>query len=179
MAAAGAIAQTAQQVFGYRDFSAEARVEARFLAVPEARLAGQHLKALTAEPHLASSPGDRRTAEYVAAKFREAGLETEIVPYRVLLNQPKEVSLEAWDGSGQLLMSGPTPEHVAGDPFQDDPRVVGAFHGSSGSGDITAEVVYANYGRLEDYDALAAAHIDLKGKVVLARYGQNFRGVKV
>ena len=53
------------------------------------------------------------------------------------------------------------------------------FNGSSGSGDVTAEVVYANYGRLEDFDHLAAQHIDLHGKIVLVRYGANFRGVKV
>jgi N-acetylated-alpha-linked acidic dipeptidase len=57
--------------------------------------------------------------------------------------------------------------------------VVMPFNGSSGSGDVTAEVVYANYGRLEDFDQLAAQHIDLRGKIVLVRYGANFRGVKV
>jgi len=51
-----------------------------------------------------------------------------------------------------------------------------AFNGSSGSGDVTAEVVYANYGRLEDFDQLAAQHIDLHGKIVLARYGGCSRG---
>ena len=166
-------------VFGYSDFTAQSRIETKFLAVPDAALAGQHLKTLTAEPHLASTPEDRKTAEYVAQKFRAAGLETEIVPYRVLLNQPKVVRVEAYDASGKLLMSGPTREHVDGDPYQDDPRVVMPFNGSSGSGDVTAEVVYANYGRLEDFDQLAARHIDLKGKIVIARYGGNFRGVKV
>jgi len=53
------------------------------------------------------------------------------------------------------------------------------FNGSSGSGDVTGEVVYANYGRLEDFDQLAAQHVDLHGKIVLVRYGGNFRGVKV
>ncbi len=76
-------------------------------------------------------------------------------------------------------MSGPTREHVDGDPGQDNPRVVMPFNGSSGSGDVTGEVVYANYGRLEDFDQLAAQHIDLHGKIVLTRYGSNFRGVKV
>jgi N-acetylated-alpha-linked acidic dipeptidase len=173
-------AQSAPQtVFGYSDFSAEAKIEERFLAIPDAKLAGQHLKTLTAEPHLASTPEDRKTAEYVAQKFRTAGLETEIVPYRVLLNQPKAVRVEAYDEGGKLLMSGPTREHVMGDPYQDDPRVVMPFNGSSGSGDVTGEVVYANYGRLEDFDQLAAQHIDLHGKIVLVRYGGNFRGVKV
>jgi N-acetylated-alpha-linked acidic dipeptidase len=166
-------------VFGYADFTAQSKIEEKFLAVPDAKLAGQHLKILTSEPHLASTPEDRKTAEYVAQKFRAAGLDTEIVPYRVLMNQPKTVRVEAYDSSGKLLMSGPTREHVDGDHYQDDPRVVMPFSGSSGSGDVTAEVVYANYGRLEDFDHLAAQHIDLHGKIVLVRYGANFRGVKV
>ncbi|WP_263359337.1 M28 family metallopeptidase [Acidicapsa ligni] len=166
-------------IFGYTDFTAQAKIDADFLAVPDARLAGQHLKTLTAEPHIASSKEDYKTAEYVAARFKEAGLETEIVPYRVLLNQPRKVSFEARSDDGKLLSSGPTREHVSNDPFQDDPRVVMPFNGSSGSGDVTGEVVYANYGRLEDFDKLAEQHIDLHGKIVLVRYGVNFRGVKV
>jgi N-acetylated-alpha-linked acidic dipeptidase len=166
-------------VFGYADFSAQAKIEDRFLAVPDAKLAGQHLRILTARPHMAASPEDHATAEYVAQKFRAAGLDTEIVPYRVLLNEPRTVRVEAYDAAGKLLMSGPTREHVDNDPGQDNPRVVMPFNGSSGSGDVTGEVVYANYGRLEDFNQLAAQHIDLHGKIVLARYGSNFRGVKV
>jgi len=164
---------------GYADFSAEAKIEEKFLAVPDPKLAGEELKTLTAEPHLAASPEDHKTAEYVAQKFRAAGLETTIVPYRVLMNRPKVVHVEAYDPAGHLLMSGPTREHVEGDPGQDDPRVVMPFNGSSGSGDVTGEAVYANYGRLEDFNELAARHIDLHGKVVICRYGANFRGVKV
>jgi N-acetylated-alpha-linked acidic dipeptidase len=167
------------QVFGYTDFTKQHAIEEKFLAVPNAKLAGEALKALTAEPHIASSPEDHKTAEYVAEKFRAAGLDTEIVPYRVLMNQPKVVKVEAFDSGGKPLMSGPTPEHVGNDPFENDPRVVMPFNGSSGSGDVTGEVVYANYGRLEDYDELAKQHIDLHGKIVLVRYGANFRGVKV
>jgi N-acetylated-alpha-linked acidic dipeptidase len=166
-------------VFGYADFTTQARIEEKFLAVPDAKLAGQHLKILTAVPHLAATEEDRKTADYVAQKFRAAGLDTEIVPYRVLLNQPKVVRVEAYNAAGRLLMSGPAREHVQGDLYQDNPRVVMPFIGSSGSGDVTAEVVYANYGRLEDFDQLAAQHVDLHGKIVLVRYGVNFRGVKV
>jgi N-acetylated-alpha-linked acidic dipeptidase len=172
-------AQTTPTVFGYTDFSAESKIEQKFLAVPDAKLAGQHLKTLTAEPHLASTPEDHKTAEYVAEKFRAAGLDTEIVPYRVLMNQPKVVHFEAFDSAGKQLIAGPNREHVDNDPYQDDPRVVMPFNGSSGSGDVTGEVVYANYGRLEDFDQLASMHIDLHGKIVLCRYGSNFRGVKV
>ncbi len=170
---------TAQSVFGYKNFSTQAKFEEKFLAVPDAKLAGQHLRILTAEPHMAATPEDRKTAEYVAQKFRAAGLETEIVPYRVLMNEPKTVRVEAYDAHGALLMRGPTPEHVNNDPGQDNSRVVMPFNGSSGSGDVTGEVVYANYGRLEDFNQLAAKHIDLHGKIALIRYGSNFRGVKV
>lgn len=172
-------AQTASPVFGYRDFSVEAKVEKKFLATPSAKLAGRHLKRLTAEPHLAATPGDHDTALYVADKFRAAGLDTEIVPYRVLLNQPLEERVEAFDAAGKILMHGPTPEHIEGEPYENNPRAVMPFHGSSGSGDITAEAIYANYCRKDDFDRLFAHHLSLNGKIVLCRYGDNFRGVKV
>jgi N-acetylated-alpha-linked acidic dipeptidase len=176
---AQASAGGAATVFGYADFTQQAKIDSEFLAVPDAKLAGQHLKYLTSRPHIASSKEDHETAEYVAQKFKAAGLETEIVPYRVLLNQPRKVSFEATTDAGAKLCTGPTREHVGNDPFQDNPSVVMPFNGSSGSGDVTGEVVYANYGRLEDFDLLAAKHIDLHGKIVLVRYGTNFRGVKV
>jgi N-acetylated-alpha-linked acidic dipeptidase len=166
-------------VFGYADFSAESRIEDKFLAVPDPTLAGQELKILTAEPHLAATPEDRKTADYVAQKFRAAGLDTQIVPYRVLLSRPKVISVQAFDPAGHLLISGPAPERLPGDTAPQDPRIVAPYNGSSGSGDVTGEVIYANYGRLEDFDRLASEHIDLHGKIVLVRYGADFRGVKV
>jgi N-acetylated-alpha-linked acidic dipeptidase len=165
--------------FGFTNFSSEAQQEQKFLAVPDPKIAGDDLTTLTAEPHLAATPEDHKTAELVARKFRAAGLDTEIVPYRVLLNYPKAVRVEAWDEAGHPLMTGPTREHVNGDPQQDDPRIVMPYNSSSGSGDVTGQVVYANYCRLEDFDSLAAQHIDLHGKIVMCRYGTNFRGVKV
>jgi N-acetylated-alpha-linked acidic dipeptidase len=172
------------RVLGYTDFTAQQKLDNTFLAVPDAALAGQHLKALTAEPHWASSPEDYKTALYVADKFKAAGLQTEIVPFSVWLNKPAKIEITAFDSSGKQLMHGPTPEHVdpklyGGDPFQDDPRILTAFNGSSGSGDITADVVYANYGTLADFKKLAELGIDIKGKIVLVRYGSNFRGIKV
>lgn len=175
---------TPSQVFGFIDFSEQAKLDTKFLAVPDAALAGQHLKILTAEPHWASSPEDLKTAQYVAEKFKAAGLKTEIVPYKILLNKPVKISIEAFDADHKLLMSGPSPEHVdpsdhGGDPFQDDPRVLPAFNGSSPSGNVTGEVVYANYGNLADFKYLADHGISVKDKIVLVRYGGNFRGVKV
>lgn len=182
-AALSASAQT-PHVFGYHDFAQQAKWDAAFLPVPDAKLAGEHLKTLTAAPHWASSPEDYATAVYVADKFKAAGIETKIVPYNVLLNKPVKIEIEAFDAEGKKLMSGPTPEHVdpkkhGGDPFQDDPRILPAFNGSSPSGDVTADVVYANYGTLADFKKLAEMGISVKDKIVIVRYGANFRGVKV
>lgn len=171
--------QPAPHVFGYRDFSQQAKWDSAFMAVPSAELAKAHLKELTKAPHWASSPEDYATAQYVAAKFKAAGLETEIVPYRVYMNRPKSIVIEAMDEHGKVVMHGPSKEHVENDPFQDDPRVFTAFNGSSPSGDVTAEVVYANYGTLADFKKLRSMGVDLKGKIAIVRYSKNFRGVKV
>jgi N-acetylated-alpha-linked acidic dipeptidase len=175
--------QDPTSVFGYRDFAQQARWDAAFQAVPDAALAGQHLKTLTKAPHWASSPEDYDTAVYVAEKFKAAGLTTTIVPYKVLLNKPVKILIEAFDSAGKKLMSGPSPEHVdpkidGGDPFQDDPRVLAAFSGSSPSGDVTAQVVYANYGSPADFKKLAEMGVDVKGKIAIVRYGSNYRGIK-
>ncbi len=165
-------------LFGFRDASQELKAEARFLAVPDPKLAEDHLRILTREPHIAGSPEDKATADYVASKFREAGLDTEIVEYRVWFNYPTEVSVDATAPAG-VTMHGPSREHVEGDPFQDDARIVPPYNGMSPSGDVEAEVVYANYGSPEDFQKLAQMKVDVRGKIVLVRYGQNFRGVKV
>ncbi len=175
----GAQTASGQNVPGYANFTPEAQLENQFLAVPSAKLAGEELKTLTAAPHVAATPEDHKTALYVAEKFHAAGLDTSIVPYRVLIDWPKEVRVEAYDPAGKLLMTGPTRVHVNGDPYQNDPRIVMPYNASSASGDLTADVVYANYGRLEDFNELAARHIDVRGKIVICRYGANFRGVKV
>jgi N-acetylated-alpha-linked acidic dipeptidase len=181
---AAAIAQApSNTLLGFADPAAQQHWDNIFLAVPDAKLAGQHLKILTAEPHWASSPEDHKTALYVAEKFKAAGLHTEIQEYRVWLNKPKKIDISATDAHGKLLMSGPTPEHVdekayGGDPFQNDPRILPAFNGSSASGDVTADAVYVNYGTLEDFKRLADLGVDVKGKIAIVRYGENFRGVK-
>jgi N-acetylated-alpha-linked acidic dipeptidase len=171
-------ASGAQPIFGFRDATVENTAEARFLAVPDPKLAEEHLRTLTQAPHMAGTPEDRATADYVARKFREAGLDTEIVEYKVWFNYPSEISVDVTAPAG-VTMHGPTREHVDGDPYQDDSRVVMPFNGMSPSGDAEAEVVYANYGTPEDFEKLEKLKISVRGKIVLVRYGQNFRGVKV
>ncbi len=167
-----------QPIFGFRDSAAESAAESRFLAVPDPKLAEEHLRTLTQSPHMAGTVEDKATADYVAQKFRAAGLETEIVEYKVWMNYPLEVSVDVTAPAG-IQMHGPTREHVDGDPYDGDPRVVMPFNGMSPSGDVEADVVYANYGTPEDFEKLDKLKIDVRGKIVLVRYGQNFRGVKV
>src|ERR1039457_3122457 len=166
-----------RSISGFRYVAGEREIEKKFMAVPDPKLAEEHLRTLTQAPHLAGSPEDKATAEYVAKKFREAGLDTEIVEYKVWLNYPAEIRVDMTAPDG-VEMHGPRREHVDDDPFQDDPRVVTAYNGMSPSGDAEAEVVYANYGSPDDFDKLKQMNIDVRGKIVIVRYGENFRGVK-
>lgn len=164
-------------IFGFRDAAAESSLESRFLAVPDPKLAEEHLRTLTKVPHMAGTVEDKATADYVADKFREAGLDTEIVEYKAWFNYPLEISVDLTAPAG-VEMHGPTREHVNNDPYQDDPRVVMPFNSMSPSGDVEADVIYANYGTPEDFEKLDKLGISVRGKIVLVRYGQNFRGVK-
>ena len=164
-------------ISGFRDVAAERQIEEKFIAVPDVRLAEEHLRILTEVPHIAGSGEDKATADYVAKKFREAGLETEIVEYRVWMNYPVEIRVDMTAPTG-VEMHGPHREHVDDDPFQDDPRVVTPFNGMSPSGDVEADVVYANYGSPADFDKLKELGVSVRGKIVIVRYGENFRGVK-
>ena len=166
-----------EQVFGFRDFTRQAEIDHKFIQSPDPKLAEEHLRALASAPHVAGSPEDRKTAEYVAQKFRQAGLDTQIVEYKVLLSFPQEVSLDV-TAPPNVKMHGPSREHVEGDPYQDDPRVLPAYNAYSPSGDVEADVVYANFGSPQDYKQLEAMKVDARGKIVMVRYGGNYRGVK-
>src|SRR4051812_4579471 len=174
---AAAPASASGAITGFRDAAEQHALDQRFIAVPDAKLAEEHLRTLTAKPHLAGTPEDKETAEYVARKFREAGLETSIVEYKAWLNYPREISVDITAPKG-VRMHGPTRERVEGDPFQDDPRVIPPINGSAHSGDVEAEVVYANYGRPEDFAKLKELGVDVRGKIAIVRYGANYRGVK-
>ena len=148
------------------------------MAVPDPQLAKKHLQILTAAPHVAGSPEDRHTAEYVLQQYMAAGLDASIQAYKVWMALPLDVRVDVVAPEG-VVMHGPSPEHVSDDPFQKDPRILPAFNEYSPSGDVTADVVYANYGRAEDFKKLQELGVDVKGKIVIVRYGEVFRGVKV
>ena len=139
---ASASSSATPAIIGFRDAALEQATESRFLAVPDSKLAEEHLRILTKVPHMAGTIEDKATADYVAQKFRNAGLETEIVEYKVWMNYPAEIKVDMTAPAG-IEMHGPTRERVDNDPYQDDSRVVMPFSGMSPSGDAEADVVYA------------------------------------
>ena len=166
-------------LLGFRDAAAESAIEARFLAVPDPKLAEEHLRMLTQAPHMAGTIEDKATADYVAQKFREAGLDTEIVEYKVWINYPSGNQRRS-HRARRSRNARPHPRACRWRSLSRTiPRVVMPFNGMSPSGDVEADVVYANYGTPDDFEKLEKMKIDVRGKIVLVRYGQNFRGVKV
>jgi N-acetylated-alpha-linked acidic dipeptidase len=150
-------------------------------AIPAAdRLRAWH-DLLAAEPHVAGTEGDRRMVETLARVFEELGLRVERHEILAYLPAPlrAEVAIVAPDSLGLPLREEP----VEGDPAMaawesGDPRLAFAWNGYSGSGEAVGHVVYANYGTDEDFDRLAAMGVEIRGSVVLARYGANYRGFK-
>ncbi|MGH9882140.1 MAG: PA domain-containing protein, partial [Pyrinomonadaceae bacterium] len=157
--------------------AAQRRWESQFRAVPEPQSAREHLRRLTAEPHVAGTREDYATAIYVRDQLRSYGLTAELKEYDVLLPYPKApsiVELVAPRRERLLMKEAVVPE----DPSSAHPKIIPLFNGYSANGEVTAPLVYVNYGLPTDYDALEKLGVDVKGKIALARYGNSFRGVK-
>jgi N-acetylated-alpha-linked acidic dipeptidase len=155
----------------------ERRLEEQFRAVPQGASAREHLRQLTAEPHVAGTPEDYATAVYVRDQMRSFGLSAELKEYQVWLNYPKTdpvVELIAPRREKLSVREAVLKE----DSSSSNSKITPLFNGYAASGDVTAPLVYANYGLPPDYDALAKAGVDVKGKIVIVRYGNSFRGVK-
>ena len=156
---------------------AQRRWEEQFRAVPTPRAAREHLRILTREPHIAGSKEDYDTAVYVRDQLRSYGFISELKEYDVWLNYPKTPSiLELITTRRQRLNTHEAV--VPGDPSTTHPKITPLFNGYAASGDVTAPIVYVNYGLPDDYDALKKIGVDVKGKIVIVRYGNSFRGVK-
>jgi N-acetylated-alpha-linked acidic dipeptidase len=157
--------------------AAERRWEEQFRAVPDPKSAREHLRRLTLVPHIAGTKEDYDTAVYVRDQLRSYGLTADLKEYEVWLNYPKTPSvLELITTRRQPLSVREAV--VPGDPTSSNPKITPLFNGYSATGDVTGSVVYANYGLPPDYEELKKAGVDVKGKIVVVRYGNSFRGVK-
>ncbi|HEY4423749.1 MAG TPA: M28 family metallopeptidase [Pyrinomonadaceae bacterium] len=172
-----AFAQTTIDGFSAERSTAERRWEDQFRAVPDPKSAREHLRRLTIEPHIAGTKEDYNTAVYVRDQLRSYGLSADLKEYEVWLNYPNAPTvLELITTRRQPLSVKEAA--VPGDPTSSNPKISPLFNGFSASGDVTGPVVYANYGLPNDYEDLKKAGVDVKGKVVIVRYGNSFRGVK-
>jgi N-acetylated-alpha-linked acidic dipeptidase len=152
--------------------------EAHALTVPTPENARRWLRVLTAEPHVAGTEADHKTAIFVRDKLREWGWKADLVEMEVLLNYPlgsPKLSLTRPESKALAVDEAP----VASDKDSASSRAFGAFNGYGVSGWEFGQVLYANYGRPDDYAALEKMGIDIKDKIVLVRYGELFRGLKV
>jgi N-acetylated-alpha-linked acidic dipeptidase len=177
-----AVPLTAQQATsasmpGYSAAAAatEHAIEADAIARPDPARAREHSRTLSRETHVSGTPAQERTRDYVIAQMKAMGLETEVRRYDVFLPHP--ISVRIWrvsPGMKELTLAEPA---VPGDPTSARPQYL-TVNGYSGQGDVTAEVAYVNYGLIEDYAELDSMGVSVKGKIVMARYGRSFRGIK-
>ena len=174
-----AISQSTTPIDGFNAsrVAAERGWEEQFRAVPNPKSAREHLRRLTLEPHIAGTKEDYDTAVYVRDQLRSYGLQAELKEYEVWLNYPNTPTVLELITTRRLKLN--TREAVVpGDPTSSNPKITPLFNGYSANGDVTAPVVYANYGLPGDYEELKKAGVDVKGKIVIVRYGNSFRGVK-
>lgn len=163
--------------FTREDSASERRWEEQFRAVPAPTSAREHLRRLTIEPHVAGTKEDYATAIYVRDQMRSYGLPAELKEYQVWLNYPKTDPIVELVSPRRERLSV-REAVVKEDPTSSNPKITPLFNGYAASGDVTAPLVYANYGLPPDYEALEKAGVDVKGKIVIVRYGNSFRGVK-
>jgi N-acetylated-alpha-linked acidic dipeptidase len=177
LSAGGALAQPAPLVgFSTADGAAERALEAKFDANLSADAIRDRLKLMASQPNQVGSPHDKANAEYVLAQFKAWGWDAHIETFSVLYPTPKAEKLE-------LLGSNPyvanlTEPAIPGDTSENQAGGLPAWNAYGGDGDVTAQMVYVNYGMPADYEALQRLGVSVKGKIVIARYGGGWRGLK-
>ncbi|HEY9467748.1 MAG TPA: transferrin receptor-like dimerization domain-containing protein [Vicinamibacterales bacterium] len=148
-----------------------------FRGLIEAKNIGEYMRVMSARPHHLGSPYGKQNAEWILARFKDWGWDARIESYDVLFPTPKERVVE---------LLGPTPfkATLQEPPVSVDPtssqqaEQLPSFNVYSIDGDVTGPLVYVNYGRPSDYEELARRGISVKGAIVIARYGQSWRGIK-
>ena len=136
-----------------------------------------HLKKITERPHVAGSIENEKVRDYVSTIMEEAGFEVTQYPYDIYLsNKPGTSELSIVKPKRMQLNQ--KEDILDEDPFSSDPLLWKGWNAYSGSGDVSANIVYVNYGRKEDFELLKKLGVSVKGKIVIARYGGNFRGYK-
>ncbi len=163
--------------YGPRSAAAQRALEQRLTELVRGESVGALTRALAARPHVAGTPAQAATAEYVLAQMRDWGLAVETAEYEVYLPHPVEAVVERLTPPARpLALREPVLPEA---PESGDTTQWPAWHGYAAAGDVRGPLVYVNYAREEDLDRLAELGVDLAGRIALARYGELFRGLKV
>lgn len=168
----------AQSIPGYspQSATAERAAEADVIARPSPATAAVHSRFLSSQPHMAGTAAQARTRDYVVSQMKSWGLETDIRSYSVWMPHP--TSTRVWriapDPIELTLEEGPIAEDTTSSSFNQ----VAAFNGYGAAGDVRGDVVYVNYGLIEDYAQLDSMRVSVKGRIAIARYGRSYRGIK-
>ncbi len=168
---------TAQKsITGFKNSDKQLKIEADFDAQLNAKRVGENIKLLSSVPHHVGSVGGKFVASEIAKVFKDNGWDTKIETYQLMFPTPITRVLE---------MSGATNyKAVLKEPsFKEDATSgqldqLPTYNCWSADGDVTANLVFVNYGLPEDYETLAKYGIDVKGKIVIAKYGRSWRGIK-
>jgi N-acetylated-alpha-linked acidic dipeptidase len=152
------------------------RWEEKMRQMPDPARMRQYMEVLSAEPHHVGSEQGRKNAEYILERFRSWGLKAEIEEFEVLFPTPRERSLEMLEPTyfRAGLQEPPIPE----DPDSADRGQLPTYNAYSIDGDVVGQLVYVNYGMPADYEQLERMGVDVRGKIVIARYGGGWRGIK-
>tara|TARA_B100000767_G_scaffold275717_1_gene314610 strand:- start:1213 stop:3234 length:2022 start_codon:yes stop_codon:yes gene_type:complete len=148
-----------------------------FLSIVNENRFKVHLKKLTNRPHVAGSIENENVRDYMSLIMEKAGLEVTQYPYDIYLSKKPGTS-ELSIVKPKRIQLNQKEDILVEDPFSSDPLLWKGWNAYSGSGEVTAEIIYVNYGRKEDFEKLKKLGVSVKEKIVIARYGGNFRGYK-
>ncbi|MBI1872925.1 MAG: M28 family peptidase, partial [Acidobacteria bacterium] len=150
--------------------------EERYRAIPRAENLRELMRTITEDPHTAGTPASRKVAEFILSKFQSWGLSARIEEYEAFMPMPVERTLElvAPEPYAAQLRESAIPQ----DKDSSDQGQLPTFNAYAGDGDATADLVYVNYGTPEDYLELEKLGVTVKGRIVIARYGRSWRGIK-
>jgi N-acetylated-alpha-linked acidic dipeptidase len=166
-------------ISGYPENAVDSQMaaEEKFDSYLNAKNISQLIKEMSAHPHHVGSPGGKIVANYIYNKFKSWGFDTKIETFYVLFPTPKIRVLEMLEPIAfkASLMEKPLAEDATSGQTAEQ---LAPYNCWSPDGDVTAELVFVNYGLPEDYEWLGRLGIDVKGKIVLAKYGRSWRGIK-
>lgn len=164
--------------FSPQSSESERQWEEKVRAIPSPENLRAYMQRLSARPHHVGSPYDKDNAEWILGKFKEFGLDAHIEEFEVLFPTPKERLVELVDGGPKFTAKLEEPV-VRQDPTSDQQsEQLPTYNAYSIDGDVTAPLVYVNYGVPEDYEQLERMGVSVKGKIVIARYYHSWRGIK-